>query len=55
MTIKQIAERQAKQNVAYDVARKIREMLDLAKKEYGAQAWDDDEIENKIAELAFDE
>jgi hypothetical protein len=55
MTLKQIATMQEKANIAFELAAQIRKLLDAARKEYGANEWDENEIETKIAELAFDE
>lgn len=46
---------QKKANVKYEIALKIRELLDAAKKEYGATEWNDDEMESKIVELITEE
>lgn len=54
MTEKQIRDRQAKENVPYDLAAKIRKMLDEAKSSYKGN-WNDDEIEVQVCELVFEE
>lgn len=54
MTTKEIAVKQTKANVKYEAAKKIRQLLDEAKKEYGAD-WDDDDIESQIIELVTGE
>lgn len=53
MSQNEIEKMQAKSNVKFDVARKIRELLDAAMKEYGAAEWEDDSMETEISELVF--
>lgn len=55
MTKNQIEKRQQQQNVPYELAKQIRQLLDEARKQYGPTDWDGDDIEVKIAELVFDE
>lgn len=54
MTIKEIQVAQDKNNIQFETAKKIRQLLDDAKKSYGSE-WLDDDIENKIIELATGE
>ena len=54
MTLKEIAMKQAKDNIKFEVAKKIRQLLDDAKKEYGP-GWGDDDIESQIIELVTGE
>lgn len=51
MTVKQIEARQMRDNKKFELAKKIREMLDTARKEYGAQDWDDNDMETEVLEL----
>jgi hypothetical protein len=51
MTIDQIDAVQAQANVEYDVAKRIREILDTAAEQYGAAHWDDDSMESEFLEL----
>lgn len=39
----------------YDIAQKIREVLDEARKEWGPKDWDEDGIESEILELVTEE
>ncbi len=55
MTINKINKEMEKAMKKYELAKAIREMLDAARKEYGPQAWDDDELEMHIQELVFEE
>lgn len=55
MTKTQIEKKAAREMVKFEMAARIREILDAARKEYGAGDWDDDEIENQIADLVFAE
>lgn len=43
-----------KSNIKYEVAKKIRQLLDDSKKEYG-EGWADDDVETQIIELATGE
>lgn len=51
MTIDAITKKQARENTVYDTAKQIRGLLDQARESYGADAFDDDEIESQIIEL----
>jgi hypothetical protein len=51
MTNKQIEARKAQAQVKFDIALKIRAILDEARKAYGATAWDDEDMENEVLEL----
>jgi GTPase Era involved in 16S rRNA processing len=55
MTMSKIETAQQKQNVKFELAKQIRALLDEAKKTYGAQDWDDDELEQCVCELVFEE
>ncbi len=55
MTKNQIEKRQAAANVKFEMAKKIRELLDAARKEYGPSDWDGDDLESEIAALVFEE
>jgi len=54
MTIKEITMKQARENIKFEAAKKIRQLLDDAKKEYGP-GWTDDDIESQIIELVTGE
>lgn len=54
MTKTQIEKEAAKANRKYELARQIRELLDAAKKEYGAE-WGNDDVEAEVQRLVFDE
>lgn len=54
MTEKEIIKRQTCENVPYEIALKIKELLADAKKSYPGN-WDDDEVETKVAELVFED
>jgi len=55
MTQEQIHEQQRRDNAPYDLALKIRALLDQARDEYGKQMWCDDEVEVRICELVFED
>ncbi len=55
MKIKTIMAKQAQQNVKFDTARAIRALLDEARKVYGAEDWDGDDVEAQISDLVFGE
>jgi len=55
MTLKQIEARQMKENVPFELAKKIRTILDEARKAYGPGEWDDDDVESKIVDLVVGE
>jgi hypothetical protein len=54
MTTTAINKAQEKAMTKFEVAKKIRQMLDEAKKSYG-QGWDDDDMEAQIIELVTEE
>lgn len=54
MTEKQIKQRQAAENAPYEIALKIRALLDEAKKSYTGD-WDNDAVEERVSELVFEE
>ena len=54
MTIKQIEAKQVKDNIKFEVSKRIREILEEAKKEYGAKDWDADDVESEIDALVFE-
>jgi 16S rRNA C1402 (ribose-2'-O) methylase RsmI len=51
MTIAKIQKEQDKAMITYETAKKIRQLLDEARKVYGATEWQDDDVEAKIIEL----
>lgn len=55
MTSKQIEARGQREALVYGTARKIRELLDEARKSYGADAWDDGDKESQVLELVTEE
>jgi hypothetical protein len=55
MKLKTIMEKQERENAKFEVAKKMRLMLDEARNAYGDQQWDDDCVENEIADLVFAE
>lgn len=48
MTLKQIEAQRIKANLVFETAKKIRETLDAARKEYGPRDWDDNDRETEI-------
>ncbi|MEO7895888.1 MAG: hypothetical protein ABIR65_01195 [Pseudolysinimonas sp.] len=54
MTTTNISKAQEKANVPFEVAKKIRQLLDEAKKAYGS-GWDDADVEGKIMELVTED
>lgn len=55
MTIAQITKAQERSNTKFNVAKAVRQLLDEARKAYGPQAWDDEDLEAQIIELVTDE
>lgn len=55
MTVKQIEEKQALESIVFDTAKKIRQLLDEAKKQYGAAEWDEADRESAVLELVTEE
>lgn len=55
MTKAEIEKKAAREMVKFEVAKQLREILDAARKQYGPQDWDGDELENQIADLVFGE
>ena len=55
MTKNQIEKRQQLANVKFEVAKRIREILDEARKAYGPTDWDDEGMESEISSLVFEE
>lgn len=55
MTIDQIHAVQAQTNVKYDLAKKIREILDAGAEHYGAEQWEEDSVESEVLELVTGE
>lgn len=55
MTTKQIEARHMQENIVYETAKKIRELLDEARKAYGASEWDDNDREASVLELVTEE
>lgn len=55
MTVEQISERQRRSDVEHETAKKIRALLDEAREAYGADAWDENEIESRVLELVTEE
>lgn len=43
------------ENIVFETAKKIRELLDEARKAYGASDWDDAEKEASVLELVTEE
>lgn len=54
MTIDQISEKQARDNLRYETAKNIRKLLDEAREQYG-DGWEDDAVENDIISIATEE
>jgi hypothetical protein len=55
MTTKEIEKKQTKEMMKFELAKKIREMLDEAKKTYGKEDWEGDDMETEICTLVFEE
>jgi hypothetical protein len=51
MTTKQIEARQMQETIVFETAKKIRALLDEARKAYGAEDWDDNDKETAVIEL----
>jgi hypothetical protein len=41
--------------LVYDTARQIRELLDGAREQYGAEAWAENDVESTVLELVSEE
>lgn len=46
---------QEKTRIIHETARKIRELLDAARKDYGAEDWDSDAHDDTVLELVTEE
>jgi len=55
MTKNQIAKKAEREAKKFEIAMQIREILDNAKKYYGAEDWEGDEIENQILDMVGSE
>ena len=55
MTTKQIEAKMNRDRIPYETAIKIRELLDAARKQYGADDWDGDDCESRVIELVTEE
>lgn len=55
MSRNEIEKRQKRENVRFELATRIRDLLDEARKAYGPTSWDEDGIEDEIADLVFGE
>lgn len=55
MTSKQIEAKMAKEVLVYETAKKIRELLDEARKAYGPNDWDEADRESQVLELVTEE
>lgn len=55
MTLKQIESKQMHQNLVFETAKKIRALLDEARKEYGATEWEEDDKESEVIALVTEE
>jgi hypothetical protein len=53
--VKTIMAKQSEANVKFELAKQIRTILDDARKAYGVDAWDEDDVETQICELVFEE
>ncbi len=51
MTVAEIQKARDKDQVRFNVAIQIRELLEAARKDYGPEDWDADDIETQIVEL----
>jgi hypothetical protein len=48
-------EKQARENVKFELAKQIRTILDEARKAYGGEDWDDECVEESVLELVSEE
>jgi hypothetical protein len=55
MSKAQIEGKQMQANIVFETAKKIRELLDAAREQYGAEAWDDDCKQDEVLELVTEE
>ena len=53
MTTEQIQTAADRAMVKFRVAKQLRELIDQARKEYGPQEWDADDLDSEISELVF--
>lgn len=51
MTYAQIEAKMVKEVLVYETAKKIRQLLDEARKQYGESEWDDNDCEGTVLEL----
>jgi hypothetical protein len=54
MTSEQLTEKQRKQNILFETARKIVDLLEAAETEYGTE-WSDDDAQTSIIELVTED
>ena len=55
MTLNQIEKQAAREMKKFEIAKQIRALLDAARKEYGTQDWNDEDMEGEISRLVFEE
>lgn len=53
MTTKEIQKRADRSTLKYELAKKVRQLLDEARKTYGPEDWESDDIETELADLIF--
>ncbi len=54
MTVDEIKAQQARQAIRFEIAAKIRELLDEAAEKYGREDWESDGLENEIGDMVFE-
>lgn len=55
MTVAQLEKAQAREALLFETAKRVRELLDAARKEYGAEDYDERDGEARILELVTEE
>jgi len=55
MTIEQIKNKKSRDAIKFELAATIREILNEAQKKYGESEWVDDEIEQAVQTMVFEE
>ncbi len=55
MTTEQIDAVLARESIKYEAAKAIREVLDKARAKFGAEAWDDNSVQDDVLNLVTEE
>lgn len=55
MTISEIEEKRMQENVKHEAAKEIRRILDEAREAFGADAWDENDVQSAVLELVTED